>query len=109
MTKITERDESSSLLAVDKALIEQAMEVRNSIGLMKNEDERNNYGNHAAAIKVLEAFLASSPPPEVPMLSDEEIDSIQQAWIARLMNGSRSFAREIEQVVRQKAGCDVRP
>lgn len=36
----------------------QAVEVRNSIGLMKNEDERNNYGNHATAIQVLEAYLA---------------------------------------------------
>lgn len=44
----------------------QVMEVRNSIGLMKNEDERNNYGNHATAIKVLEAFLASPPPPAEP-------------------------------------------
>ena len=34
-------------------------EVRNSIGLMKVEDERNNFGNHATAIKVLEAHLAA--------------------------------------------------
>lgn len=34
-------------------------EVRNSIGLMKNEDTRNHYGNHATAIKVLEAHLAA--------------------------------------------------
>jgi hypothetical protein len=34
-------------------------EVHNSIGLMKNEDALNNYGNHATAIKVLEAHLSA--------------------------------------------------
>lgn len=47
---------------------------------------------------------AAPPPAVVPLLSDEEIDSTQQAWIARGMNGSRSFARAIEQAVRQNAG-----
>ena len=40
----------------------KAMNVRNSIGLMKNEDAQNNYGNHAAAIEVLEAYLALAEP-----------------------------------------------
>lgn len=61
----------------------EAMEARNSIGLMKREDARDNYGNHATAIKVLEAVLTQQPAltADVQMLTDEEIkDAIRHLY-----------------------------
>lgn len=88
----------------------EAMEVRNSIGLMKMEDARNNYGNHATAIKVLEAVLTQqpAPPAEVPMLTPEEIDAALHVALPSLSYDSEDAfitgVRVGEKLVRQKAG-----
>lgn len=66
-------------------------EVRNSIGLMKNEDERNNYGNHATAIAVLEKHLES--------LSGGTITVPKQTWeqLVAAVSFMRKQVKEWEQ------------
>ena len=64
----TERDAIREALAEQPAQ-QQAWpehELRNAIGLMRQQDEQNGFGNFAVAIKALEGLLASLQPAQEP-------------------------------------------